>query len=126
MTTREEFRGLVTAFGEACSAGHSGATRATCDALRDAWDEQAAQVERLRAEVEAERDALRTGVPLTAENAPRASLVGYKGMILEQHEFLPGKFGWALQVGFRPGVDPYAPAEFLVARGATVLAWRRP
>ena len=85
-------------------------------------DAQAAEVERLRAEVE----ALRTGVPLTAENAPRASLVGYKGMILEQHEFLPGKFGWALQVGFRPGVDPYAPAEFLVARGATVLAWRRP
>jgi len=53
MTTREEFKDLVAVYGEECSVGSASSIRAACDALRDAWDAQAAELQAARAEVDA-------------------------------------------------------------------------
>lgn len=119
MTTREEFERLVRKVIYDPYMGKKEMRRAA-DAIIAAWDAQAAEVERLRAEVEAERDALRTGVPLTAENAPRARVV----------EDADGNIWHATMPWWRglSGAKCHT-RDFLRVvvgdRGATVLAWRK-
>ena len=138
--TREEFEEVVKSYANA-------AYRFRFDAVMSAWDAQAAEVERLRAEVEereadmharirsgydrtvadawrakvaeveAERDALRTGVPLTADNAARARVV--EAGCLWLPTIYHGRFCASHDTSKTAEVDD------LIARGATVLAWRK-
>lgn len=107
MTTRDEFERLL----------QEKWLQDVREDLLAAWDAQAAEVARLRAEVE----ALRTGVPLTAENADRARVV----------EDADGNIWHAVMPWWRglSGAKCHA-RDFLRVvvgdRGATVLAWRKP
>ncbi len=98
MTTREDFEEMLSHHARWQDNGAS---------IMAAWDALAAEM-----------DALRTGVPLTAENAPRARVVECKDAV----------WVWSHGIVWRlPGSDhEYALTGFLVAFGATVLAWRKP
>ena len=78
-----------------------------------AWDAQAAEVDRLRDEL----DRLRVGVPLTAENAPEARLVECENVFWT-------RIGWYADHWTRYHYPPLNTAE-LIERGAIVIAWRK-
>jgi outer membrane murein-binding lipoprotein Lpp len=121
MTTRDEFVKMVDVLEDVAGGYECGyyEKRDRDKAHGDivvAWATLAAEVERLRSDV----DALRTGVPLTAENAPRARVV-------ETREW-PGLWVPSLRSdGYweRPSGLPVTTGT-LIARGATVLAWSMP
>lgn len=148
--TREEFgkvlAGLVSAVADARTlSGVDAAERAASEVMA-AWDAQAAEVARLRAEVEALRgdggtdvaalraqefllrahverlraevEALRTGVPLTAENAPRAWVI--RDNTGEVHVPASARSCWVTSRGYVESTG-----NLIELGGATVLAWRK-
>lgn len=116
--TREEFERLVEKVAWAHHDAGAEAHRACKDAILGAWDAQAAEVERLRAEV---HRAAPDREPLTQENAPRARVV--ECLV----DFVDGCF-WTAE-DYPPGMwacgGDWLGTTALIARGATVLAWRR-
>jgi hypothetical protein len=108
MTTREDFK---LALYMAMNPDRVTLRDRYADAVLAAWDALAAEVVRLRAEV----DALRTGDGLTRENAPRAWVAACDGMA-----WIADRDGgwWHHNACWRTDV--------MCMRGATVLAWRKP
>jgi hypothetical protein len=142
LVTREEFMQKVIIYSlRVCDVVGRGAPEKVADDAQDdimrAWDAQAAEVERLRAEVEGTAAVVkhlkiaidvmekarieeRVGVPLTAENAPRARVVECDGDVM----VASGPRGRWWVPTLCADNDSWN-VDDVIASGATVLAWRR-